>query len=454
MSTQHFHLPDVGEGLTEAEVVKWLVAVGETVEQNQVLVEIETAKSLVELPSPFEGTVTDLLVEEGQTVEVGAALIAIASATADSGPPPTASPEPASAHESAARPTDTGGPEPRPSVLVGYGPSETDAVRRRRRAPALNGAAPVGDPGPGPRVATDVRAKPPVRKLAKDLGIDLSAVVGTGARGIVTRDDVLRHVHRVPDEAPVVSRSAGIQPVGDGAAPTDPSSTRIPVKGVRKATAAAMSASAFTAPHVTEFLTVDLTRSVRLVEKLRVDPTFEGSRVTILLLVARALLAAIRQYPDINASWDEDAAEIVRYHQVNLGIAAATPRGLMVPNIKNAGALSLRELADALGGLVATARAGRSTPEDMSRGTITITNIGVFGVDAGTPILNPGEAAILCVGAVRQTPWAHRGKVALRWTTQLALSFDHRLVDGELGSKVLARVGRILDNPRWELLLT
>jgi pyruvate dehydrogenase E2 component (dihydrolipoamide acetyltransferase) len=229
--------------------------------------------------------------------------------------------------------------------------------------------------------------------------------------------------------------------------------TRIPVKGVRKATAAAMVGSAFTAPHVTEFVTVDVTRSVKLVEKLKAEAAFEGSRVTMLLLVARALLAAAREFPGINASWDQQANEIVLHHQVNLGIAAATPRGLMVPNIKNAGALALPGLAGALTGLVRTAREGKSTPEDMSRGTITITNIGVFGVDAGTPILNPGEAAILCVGAVRRTPWEHKGEVALRWTTQLALSFDHRLVDGALGSRVLARVGKILENPKWELLL-
>lgn len=229
--------------------------------------------------------------------------------------------------------------------------------------------------------------------------------------------------------------------------------TRIPVKGVRKATAAAMSASAFTAPHVTEFLTVDVTRSVRLVDRLGKDPSFREHKVTMLLLVARALVIAAREFPEINTSWDGEAGEIVLHRDVNLGIAAATPRGLLVPNIKNAGGLSLPGLAAALTGLVRTAREGRTTPEDMSGGTITITNIGVFGMDTGTPILNPGEAAILCLGAVRRTPWEHKGKVALRWTTQLALSFDHRLVDGELGSRVLARVGRILSDPEWQLIL-
>jgi 2-oxoisovalerate dehydrogenase E2 component (dihydrolipoyl transacylase) len=437
MTTEQFCLPDVGEGLTEAEIVTWHVAVGDTVAQNQVLVEIETAKSLVELPSPFAGTVTGLLVEEGQTVAVGTPIVTIGSSAGEPAPSPPDPPD---------------SPEPRPSVLVGYGPSASRVTRRRRRPP--NGAAvPVAGAAAAGAMVVDgtaaparvpVRTKPPVRKLAKDLGIDLTTVVGSGPHDTITRDDVLRHADATaaPPSPPPAAAA--------GPAPT----TRIPVKGVRKATAAAMTASAFTAPHVTEFLTVDVTRAVRLVDKLKADPAFAGSRVTMLLLVARALLAAVRQHPEINASWDDQAQEIVLYHQVNLGIAAATPRGLMVPNIKNAGALSLPGLAAALTALVETARDGKSTPADLARGTITITNVGVFGVDAGTPILNPGEAAILCVGAVRQTPWAHKGKVALRWTTQLALSFDHRLVDGELGSTVLARIGRILENPKWELLLS
>jgi 2-oxoisovalerate dehydrogenase E2 component (dihydrolipoyl transacylase) len=411
VTVHEFLLPDVGEGLEEAEIVTWHVAVGDTVHQNQVIVEIETAKSLVELPSPHEGTVSALLVAEGETAKVGAPIIAFGTAS-------VGTPEPTGAAEATAR-----APEPRPSVLVGYGPSEGGSTRRRRRTEAPPPEVPPSDLRP--------RTKPPVRKLAKDLGVDLAAVSPSGPGGMVTREDVLQ---------------AGSPP------PSPETTTRVPVKGVRKAIAAAMIESAFTAPHVTEFVTVDVTRSVKLVERLKADGAFEGSKVTLLLLVAKALLAAVREFPEINASWGDD--EIVLHHEVNLGIAAATPLGLMVPNIKNAGNLSLPGLAAGLTDLVRTAREGRSTPEDMSRGTITITNIGVFGVDAGTPILNPGEAAILCMGAVRRTPWEYKGEVALRWTTQLALSFDHRLVDGELGSRALARVGRILENPKWELLLT
>ncbi|GAA5122547.1 dihydrolipoamide acetyltransferase family protein [Haloechinothrix salitolerans] len=401
MSVQEFRLPDVGEGLTEAEIVKWHVAVGDTVGINDVLVEIETAKSAVELPSPFAGTVAALLVEEGQTVAVGSPMVTI------------------------------GEPETKPTVLVGYGPSENGGARRRRATRAV-------DVDAAPRGPAHALAKPPVRKLAKDLGVDLGVLAPSGPGGVVTRDDVLRHVDAGHREA----------------APKPEAATRIPVKGVRKATAAAMSASAFTAPHVTEFLTVDVTRSVRLVDKLKAEPVFREHKVTMLLLVARALLAVAREFPEINSSWDAQAGEIVLHHEVNLGVAAATPRGLLVPNIKNAGSLSLPALASALTDLIRTAREGKATPADMGHGTITITNIGVFGVDAGTPILNPGEAAILCLGAVRRTPWEHKGKVALRWTTQLALSFDHRLVDGELGSKVLARIGQILADPEWQLVLS
>ncbi|MCE0763277.1 2-oxo acid dehydrogenase subunit E2 [Pseudonocardia kujensis] len=338
-------------------------------------------------------------------------------------------------------------------MLVGYGPTETSGSRRRRKAPASATNCTTSRPAVG-RDATLIRVKPPVRKPARDLGVDLRAVPASGPSDTITRDDVLRFAEPSPATGPMQIEQS-TQPVT--VAPTAPPAqgqaealtTRIPVRGVRKATAAAMVGSAFTAPHVTEFVTVDVTRSVKLVDKLKAERAFEGSQVTMLLLVAQALLAAVREFPDINASWDQQANEIVQHHQVNLGIAAATPRGLMVPNIKNAGALSLPGLAGAMTELVRTARGGRSTPEDMSRGTITVTNIGVFGVDAGIPILNPGEAAILCVGAVRRTPWEHKGAIALRWTTQLALSFDHRLVDGELGSKVLARVGKILENPKW-----
>ncbi len=253
-------------------------------------------------------------------------------------------------------------------------------------------------------------------------------------------------MHAAAAPAPVEPQAA--PETGPRPADTAAREVRIPIKGVRKATAQAMVASAFTAPHVTEFVTVDVTRTMKLVQDLKSDPDMAGLRVNPLLLVAKAFLVAIRRHPEVNAAWDEENQEIVRKEYVNLGIAAATPRGLIVPNIKDAGAKTLPELSAALGDLVSTARDGKTSPADMAGGTVTITNVGVFGVDTGTPILNPGESAILAFGTVKLQPWVHKGKVKPRQVTTLALSFDHRLVDGELGSKVLADVAAVLEHPK------
>jgi 2-oxoisovalerate dehydrogenase E2 component (dihydrolipoyl transacylase) len=314
--------------------------------------------------------------------------------------------------------------------------------------------APV--PAPAPVPATEDRprplAKPPVRKLANDLGVDLATVTPSGPDGVITREDVHAAVPAVtaaPTAAPQPTVPAAVPPAAPAAASYDTArETRVPIKGVRKATASAMVGSAFTAPHVTEFVTVDVTRTMKLVEELKQDKDLQGLRVNPLLLIAKALLVAIRRNPDINASWDEANQEIVLKHYVNLGIAAATPRGLIVPNIKDAHAKTLPQLAEALGELVGTARDGKTSPAAMQGGTVTITNVGVFGIDTGTPILNPGEAAILAVGAIKLQPWVHKGKVKPRQVTTLALSFDHRLVDGELGSKVLADIAAILEQPK------
>jgi 2-oxoisovalerate dehydrogenase E2 component (dihydrolipoyl transacylase) len=291
-----------------------------------------------------------------------------------------------------------------------------------------------------PEVQSKPLAKPPVRALAKQLGVDLASVPGTGPEGSVTREDLQLFADEPVAQSPTARVRSGER------------ETRVPVKGVRKMTAQAMVTSAFTAPHVTEFVTVDVTHTMRLVERLKADREFEGVKVSPLLILAKALVLAVQRHPEINASWDEAAQEIVIKHYVNLGIAAATPRGLVVPNITDADAMSLRELADALSALTATAREGRTQPAQMTGGTITITNVGVFGIDTGTPILNPGEAAILAFGAVRQQPWVHRGKVKPRWVTTLALSFDHRLVDGELGSRFLADLAAVLEHPAQALV--
>jgi 2-oxoisovalerate dehydrogenase E2 component (dihydrolipoyl transacylase) len=454
MAIKQFKLPDVGEGLTEAEILGWSVAVGDEVKVNQVLVEIETAKAAVELPSPFAGVVRDLLVQPGSTVDVGTPIISIETADAE---PETGG---APAKQESKR-------EP---VLVGYGVAESSTKRRVRNK---NAHTPPSAPAPPPVVAavvpvapvtpaapkpvaevitqpTYVLAKPLVRKLAKDLGVDLTAIAPEREDGVITREEVERAARGATGSTATAPRTLAVPvsvPVGETR-----ETRRVPIKGVRKATAAAMVASAFTAPHVTEFLTLDVTRTVKLVARLKELPEYADVKVSPLLLVAKALLVGLAKHPEVNASWDEAAQEIVIHGSVNLGIAAATPRGLIVPNIKSAERLPLRELALALGRLTATAREGKTALEDLTGGTVTITNVGVFGVDTGTPILNPGEAAILAFGAIKQQPWVVTGKkgaakIKPRWVTTLGLSFDHRLIDGELGSKFLRDVGRVLEDP-------
>lgn len=290
-------------------------------------------------------------------------------------------------------------------------------------------------------------AKPPVRRLAKDLGVDLTAVVGTGPGGLVTREDV-QAKHEEAEPQGLATYPGDEDPwLAGGTVSADGRQTRVPAKSVRKRTAEAMVHSAFTAPHVTVFHTVDVTKTMKLVERLRADREFADVRVTPLLIAMKALILAVRRNPEVNAAWDDQSKEIVYKHYINLGIAAATPRGLVVPNIKDAHRLSLHELAVELGALTAAARSGKVSPRAMADGTITVTNVGVFGIDTGTPILNPGESAILAFGAITQRPWVHHGKVKPRWVTQLALSFDHRLVDGALGSKLLADVAKVMEDP-------
>jgi 2-oxoisovalerate dehydrogenase E2 component (dihydrolipoyl transacylase) len=477
---KEFKLPDVGEGLTEADIVTWRVKPGDRVEVNQIIVDIETAKAVVELPSPWDGTVARLLAEEGQTVDVGVPIIAIdvsaapaqpavaasAGKTDDSertvvpvaGPPPGGSVADAAAQESPAG--SAGGAPPRVAVLVGYGVKASSTTRRARKVTQARPETAEVPTGPQvatepPEVPADVRqapaarvlAKPPVRKLAKDLGISLTELAGTGPDGSITRDDVQRAAGGTAVRSDQELAENGSRPATWPAAAGPGGEERIPVRGVRKHMAAAMVSSAFTAPHVTEFLQVDATETMAAVRRVRDLPEYAEVRVSPLLFVARALLIAARRHPLVNSSWDADAHEIVIKHYVNLGIAVAAERGLLVPNIKNAGELSLTELAAGLHELAETARTGRATPADLTGGTITITNVGVFGVDGGTPILTPGEAAILAFGQVRDAPWVVDGQLAVRQVTTLSLSFDHRIVDGELGSAVLRDVGSMLQDP-------
>lgn len=461
---KEFKLPDLGEGLTESEIVAWKVAVGDTVALNQIIAEVETAKAVVELPSPFAGVVAALHEQPGTVVEVGKPIVSFEVAGDDGGP------------AAGGTGSDAGAPARREPNLVGYGAVLETSGRPARRArtfaaqavPAAAAApapvaapvsAPAAAPAPviepvaavaaAPLQAERPRSTPPVRKLAKDLGVDLAAVTGTGEHGLITREDVRNFVGG--GDLPVAPQDlAGVAPQ---AAADGERETRTPIKGVRKHTAAAMVSSAFTAPHVTEFLTVDVTPTMELLAKLKASRAFAGYKLTPLTLVSKAVLIALRNHPTLNSRWDEATQEIVQYNYVNLGIAAATPRGLTVPNIKDAHRMSLLELSTALTALTDTARAGKTAPSELSGGTISITNIGVFGIDAGTPILNPGEAAILALGAVRKMPWEYQDEVALRQVMTLSLSFDHRLVDGEQGSRFLQDLGAMLSDPGMVLAM-
>ena len=484
MTVNEYKLPDVGEGLTEAEIVTWMVKVGDKIKVNDVVVEIETAKSLVELPSPYAGTVTGLLVEEGTTIPVGTPIISVDDGNTDS----SAVAPPADSHQTADEPVmDLSNPSAgaENATLVGYGPKSGSALRRARRGHAtaktdagsatqmqVQGSFALGmrdtsevvpaDEEPVPAVRAretkassawsvgKVLAKPPVRKLARELDVDLASLTPSGPGGVVTREDV---------ESAAGGTGAVSSPDGRAAARDDRRvetslvDRREPIKGVRKMMGQAMVDSAFTIPHVTEWITVDVTRTMKLVDRLREQREFADVRVSPLLVLARAVCLAMRRTPEVNAHWDDAAQEVVYKARVNLGIAAATPRGLVVPNVKGAESLGLVDLARELNQLTATARDGKTQPAEMSGGTFTITNVGVFGVDAGTPIINPGESAILCFGAVRKQPWVHKGKIKARDITTLALSFDHRFVDGQQGSQFLADVASILEDPGNALVL-
>jgi 2-oxoisovalerate dehydrogenase E2 component (dihydrolipoyl transacylase) len=489
MTEIEFPLPDVGEGLTEAEIVAWKVAVGDRIVLDQVFVEIETAKSLVELPSPVEGVVSRLLVDEGATVDVGTPILVIATdAPGEVEPEPTVGlAEDAATADAAASVADTAGTvsDEGGAVLVGHGSTGPASTRRRRHpAPAVAherlapkairrsgtdaqtavddlASAVAGDPltsapeegasargaegaaaARGPQGAAAARrddgvpviAKPPIRKLAKDLGVHLARVTATGPIGDVTRDDVIREA----------SQASVFRNIQTPSWPED-REDRIPVKGIRKAIAQAMVQSAFSAPHVSVFVDVDATRTMEYIKRLKASTDFAGVKVSPLLVMAKAMIWAIRRNPSVNAQWTDE--EIIVKHYVNLGIAAATPRGLIVPNIKEAQAMSLVELAGALEQLTITAREGRTQPAEMQGGTITITNIGVFGMDTGTPILNPGEVGIVALGTIKQRPWVVDGEVRPRFITTIGGSFDHRVVDGDVVSRFVADVASIIEEP-------
>lgn len=446
----YFVLPDVGEGLTEAEIVTWKVKVGDTVGVNQIIVEIETAKSLVELPCPFAGVVTQLLANEGDTVNVGSPIIGVtvseATAAVAAGVTPTSMHSAVAqnavtteAIETVSEVASTSSEEKPQPNLVGYGVSAA-APSRRRRGAATAATSMANATAPGTDLITIVPsadvvlAKPPIRKLAKDMNVDISKVKATGVSGEVTREDIL-----------AFSQVASVFKNQTTPEPKTEREERIPVKGVRKAIASAMVQSAFTAPHVSIFVDVDATRTMEYVKRLKASADFAGVKVTPLLIMAKAMIWAVRRNPTVNSTWTD--TEIIVHNYVNFGVAAATPRGLIVPNVKDADQLSMLELAMALEKLAATAREGRTTPADMQNGTITVTNIGVFGVDTGTPILNPGEVGIVALGSIRPKPWVVDNEILIRQVTTIGATFDHRVVDGDVASRFVQDVASVIEEP-------
>jgi len=467
---KHYCMPDPGEGLTEGEVVSWQVSPGDTVKINDVLCEVETAKSIVELPSPFAGTVAKLCAEPGETVAVGAPLVTIDD-----------------------------GSEDEPEFLVGHVTAEPGRRRRRRRGAAvsterareegvdthpeqsvsepqhdaeakpeqrLTESASRQDPPRMDRTA-HILAKPPARRLAADLGIDLSQVTGTGPQGAVTRSDVKAAAHDGAAAAGDAGASCGDAELANlsvmsrrllGGAPTEPDghTRKVPVRGVRKVTAKAVKESLDTKALVTAFLTCDVTPTMELVNRLRADRRFKGLRVSPLTVWCKAVCLAMGRTPIINAAWDDATDQIVFRDHINLGIAAATPRGLMVPVVRDAQDMTMLELATEITRIVAIAKEDKLQPPDYADGTFSITNVGVFGLDAGTPVVNRTESAILVLGALARRPWVvgtgDDERVVPRWVTTMSLGFDHRLIDGEQGSTFLHDVAEILSDPASAML--
>ena len=404
MPIEIFHLPDAGEGLTEAEIVRWLVEPGDSVSVNQMVVEIETAKATVELPIPWAGVVSEIHEEIGAIVPVGARVISI----------------------------ETQVQSQRDPVLVGYGVKEGASLTRRSRKQTPTDSPMELTPNPN-----RVTAKPLVRKLAKDKGIDLSTLIGTGPNGEVTREDIQAAI-------------------GGGVVPPsvshDHAGERIPVRGVQRLMAEAMVASAFTAPHVTEWVEVDMSRTLEVVDKIK---TRSNERITPFVLVSAALIRAAQKYPRINSSWidTKEGADVLIHPNIHLGFATDTSKGLLVPVVRNANADNPIALSASITTQMNKARDGSASPSDLTGGTITVTNVGVFGVDGGTPIITPGQAAILAMGRIMHKPWVVDDSIVIRPIMQLTFSFDHRIIDGALGSRALASVANYLADPALDELL-
>lgn len=459
MSEEIFLVPDVGEGLVEAEIVEWKVKVGDVVTLNQPLVDIETAKATVELPSPYAGTVVQLHGEVGDVMAVQTPLITFDISGASDAREPVV----------AATTTGETPDEPRrEAVLVGYGVANEDAPvtrTRRRGAPAstpLAASSPATSSGPAPSAALSPRSTPPVRLYAKQHGVELSGLTGSGRDGLITRDDVdqaLRPARDAQTPSPRV-KAAPTGPLTPSrfvgrdleSWDTGPKEEHIAVKGVLRSMAEAMVQSAFSAPHAAAWLRVDATKTMELLGALKQHPNMANVRLSPLTILALAVCDAARHFPGINSSFDAASNEVIVRRSVNLGIAADTSRGLIVPNIKGADQLDLVAMAGALSTLVEKARNGTTAPGEMIGTTLTITNVGPFGVDGAMAILPPSTGAIIAVGQIAKAPWVVDDEVVVRHVVEISMTFDHRQIDGALASAVLAHIGRFLTDPATALL--
>ncbi|WP_433228098.1 dihydrolipoamide acetyltransferase family protein [Actinomadura formosensis] len=412
-----FRLPDLGEGLTEAEILEWKVSVGDTVATDQIIVEVETAKAAVDVPVPMAGTVAELFAEAGTVVDVGSPLISIA------------------ARDAAAeryREEERAGSG---NVLVGYGTTGTRRSRRRAARPTPASPAPAQPAPAQPAAPSHDEAprviSPVVRRLAKDNGVDVAALTPTGPGGVILRRDVERAIGAAAPAPEPRQDETGV--------------VRVPLKGVRRTMADKLSRSRREIPDATTWVDVDATRLVKLKKKIqRADP---DANVGMLALFAGICVAGLRRFPELNAYVDTERQEIVQVPHVHLGFAAQTGRGLVVPVVRDAHLMTVTELAAALRARTQEAREGRLSPADLTGGTFTLNNYGVFGVDGSTPIINHPEAAMLGVGRITDRPWAVKGKVRLRKVTQLSFTFDHRVCDGGVAGGFLRFVADCVEHP-------
>ncbi|MFE9684568.1 dihydrolipoamide acetyltransferase family protein [Streptomyces sp. NPDC006285] len=488
MFSREFRLPDLGEGLTEAEIVRWLVQVGDVVAVDQPVVEVETAKAMVEVPCPYGGVVTARYGDEGTELPVGSPLLTVAVGAPSSTAPGAGAAVPgAAALGAAVSGTRTSGGEDEGSgnVLVGYGTQAPAARRRRVRPPAPGAAAGHRSPGtpssvdrtaaappagPATPVRRPVREEPPpvdgdgsgrradgpvpvisplVRRLARENGLDLRQLAGSGPDGLITRADV-EHALRTgvsAQSAPSAVRppqSPTGAPAPATTAPARASGTRVPLKGVRGAVADKLSRSRREIPDATCWVDADATELTRARRRMN---EAGGPKISLLALLARICTSALARFPELNSTVDADAREVVRLDEVHLGFAAQTERGLVVPVVKGAHTRDTESLSAEFARLTEAARTGTLTPADLTGGTFTLNNYGVFGVDGSTPIINHPEAAMLGVGRIVPKPWVHEGELAVRQVVQLSLTFDHRVCDGGTAGGFLRYVADCVEQP-------